>query len=221
MRRAAIGVMAVVLALAVPTPANRAFAQMSMPSSMVSPSGSDRPTHTEAAFIARVAKTLLAAYPTAAAARKAGYIQTTGIDEDGTAIFFNRDFTHVDPLHPNFLWYDRNDRLVGLDYELPQSAYASPPTAGYPVGAARWTVVHEHVHLGYRVGSGPVMMHGARALPNLRTEPITAEALRADHVLPEGATLLWAYYHPACWDLGFWLIPNANGAFAEMNPSVR
>jgi len=194
---------------------------MTMPMASASPAQSDRPAPNEAAFIGHVARVLLTRYPTVAQAEKGGYKQTTGIDEDGTAIYFNGDFSRVDALHPNFLWYDRAGKLVGLDYELPQSAYPSPPTLGYPVAPSRWTVVREHVHFAYRVGDGPIHMHGARAYPNLRTDHITAAELTADHLLPDGSTLVWAYHHPACWDLGFWLIPNPDGSFAEKNPNVK
>ena len=194
---------------------------MQMPAPTAGARADEHATPAEAAFVERVAKSLLARYPTAADAEKAGYIRSTGIEEDGTAVFFNRDFTHIDELHPNFLWYDRHDNLVGLDYEYPQSAYPKAPVSLFPVGAGRWTVVHEHVHFGYRVGGGAIVPRGARAYPNLRSDPITAAALQADHLLPTGATLVWAYHHPACWDLGFWLIPNPNGAFAELNPDVK
>lgn len=180
-----------------------------------------RATPAEAAFVARVAKTLLAKYPTSADAERAGYHQTTGIDEDGTAIYFDGTFSRVDTLHPNFLWYDRHGKLVGLDYEYPQSAYPKPPVSRFPAQANRWTVVPEHNHFAYRIGTGPVQMHGTRAFPNLRKERITAADLAADRVLPPGATLVWAYHHPTCWDLGFWLVPNPNGPFAEANPLVK
>ncbi|TAM56382.1 hypothetical protein EPN52_14850 [bacterium] len=185
------------------------------------PAQGDRATPAEAAFVQRIAGVLLARYPTAAQAEKAGYFRSTGIEDDGTAVYFNGTFTRIDELHPNFLWYDRAGRLVGLDYEFPQPAYAHAPVARFPVQAQRWTVVREHVHFAYRAGSGPLQLHGARAYPNLRAERITAAALEADHLLPSGVTLVWAYHHPACWDLGFWLIPNANGAFAERNPAVK
>ncbi|TAM73649.1 hypothetical protein EPN44_13225 [bacterium] len=194
---------------------------MHMPTAPAGAQIDDHATPDEAAFVDRVATTLLPRYATAADAEKAGYVQTTGIEEDGTAVFFNRDFKHVDEQHPNFLWFDRHNNLVGLDYEFPQSEYPKAPVSLFPVQAGRWTVVHEHVHFGYRVGSGAIVLRGARAYPNLRGDRITAAALRADHLLPAGATLVWAYHHPACWDLGFWLIPNADGAFAERNPDVK
>lgn len=29
------------------------------------------------------------------------------------------------------------------------------------------------------------------------------------------------YVHPKPWDLGFWLVPNPNGAFADLNPKIK
>ena len=129
----------------------------------------------------------------------------------------------IDANHPNFLWYDRHGKLVGLDYEYPYYAWPKPPGAKfYPVDPGRWTTVHEHAHFAYRIGDGPVQFHGARAVPNLRgNKSITADDLRADGLLPKNATLVWAEYHPTCWDLGFWLVPNPNGAFADLNPLVK
>lgn len=180
----------------------------------------DHATPAEKAYIEHVAKVLLARYPSPAAAEKAGYRKTTGFDSSGTAIYFDFTFSRISRLHPNFLWYDRQGHLVGLDYEFPQT-HGSRPPAGYPVGRQRWTTIHPHVHVAYRQGHGPIQLGAGPARANLRTPPITASALRADGLLPEGASLVWAYYHPRCWDLGFWLIPDSKGAFADLNPAVR
>ncbi|MHB8151765.1 MAG: hypothetical protein ACYDGW_09580 [Vulcanimicrobiaceae bacterium] len=187
---------------------------MSMLSAATAP-----PNATEKAYITRVAHVLLAKYPTVASARAAGYFKMTGI-MGGTAIYFDRRFSGITPLHPNFLWYSRQGRLVGLDYEYPQSRYPKPPVSRFPIGAARWTVVHEHAHIAYRLPNGTVHLRGIRAYPNLRSGKITPTELTADKVLPAGATLIWAYFHPTCWDLGFWLVPNPKGAFADLNPLV-
>ncbi len=181
-----------------------------------------KPNDTELTFISGVQQKLLAKYPNASDALKAGFIQMTGIGDDGTAIYFNRRFDGIDSVHPNFLWYDRNAKLVGLDYEYPVAKSPSPPsTSAYPVLPRRWTTVATHVHFAYRIGDGPVQRKGARVRPNLTGETITAQQLREDKLLPNHATLLWAYYHPKCWDLGFWLVPNPNGAFAELDPLIR
>jgi len=183
---------------------------------------SDKANATEARFIAQAAASLFARYPTVAAAVKGGFFQLTPLDQDNTAIYFNGTYTNVDPRHPNFLWFDRNRKLVGLDYEYDMSRWRTPPgKREYPVLAARWTVIRAHLHFAYRIGRGPMLMHGARLRPNITRNPVTAAQLRADHLLPAGAKLQWADYHPKCWDLGFWLVPDPLGAFAEKNPLVK
>ena len=175
----------------------------------------------ERQFIDSVRSSLEARYPTTGQAVRAGYFDITGIDEDGTAVYFNPHIRRVDAVHPNFLWYDKRGRLVGLDYEFTKSQYPKPPSADFPVSPGRWTTVKEHVHFNYRVGHGPIRMGMSHVRPNLRANPITAAELRADHLLPPNAHLVWAYAHPTNWDLGFWLVPNPNGAFAEKNPNVQ
>lgn len=175
----------------------------------------------ERSFISAVKHHLIARYPTRAQAIRVGYIAITGIEKDGTAVYFNPRLTRVDRFHPNFLWYDKHGKLVGLDYEFPRSLYPKPPTALFGVSATRWTTVKGHVHFNYRIGEGPLRMGMSHPRPNLRDNPITASELRADRLLPARSRLVWAYNHPASWDLGFWLVPNPNGAFAAMNPNVR
>ena len=182
---------------------------------------SGQPSAREAAFIARVSKALHARYPTAAEAQTAGYMRMTPVGKDGTSIFFNHRFSGMDALHPNFLWYDRRGKLMGLDYEYPVNSWRSPPGPDvYPVSPSRWTTVGEHVHFAYRTPAGTIRMRGTRVRPNLKGT-IGAAQLRADGLLPSGATFLWAYYHPKCWDLGFWLVRNPSGAFADLNPLVH
>lgn len=181
-----------------------------------------KPDDTEATFIAGVQQKMLEKYPTAAVAVRAGFFQMTGVDEDATAVYFDHSFRGVDPAHPNFLWFDRHGQLVGLDYEVPVELHPRPPGhSAFPVQPGRWTTVRAHVHFAYRVGGGPVQMRGARVHDNLTGASISAAQLHADGLLPAGARLLWAYYHPTCWDLDFWLIPNPNGPFAQRNPLVR
>lgn len=184
---------------------------------------SDKATAREAAFIASVSPSLMARYATADKALAGGYIQLTPLSpEDHTSIYFNMTYSKIDPMHPNFLWYDRNNKLVGLDYEYAVSGWPKPPGQSvYPVLPGRWVVIPVHFHYAYKDAHGKVVMHGARLRPNIKGDPITAAQLRADKLLPAGATLLWADYHPKTWDLGFWLVPDPSGAFAALNPKVK
>lgn len=197
---------------------------MSMPmkSSGASPTPTPPANSAESVFIADVTKTLQDKYPTTQSATKAGYFQMTRLESDGTAIWFNGQWgTAVSKYSPNFLWYDKSGKLVGLDYQYEVSAYSSPPgPAVYPVMPSRWTTIDAHMHLAYKLPDGTVKLRGAHALPNQTGDP-TAAQLRAANLLPANATLLWAHYHPKSWDLGFWLVPNTNGAFADLNPAVK
>jgi hypothetical protein len=181
-----------------------------------------KPSQSEAAFVAQVTQALTAEFPTTADAKAHGYMQMTHMESDGTIIYATMRYDGIDVNHPNFLWYDRNGRLVGLDYEYPKYAWAKPPGAHfYPVASSRWTTVGSHEHFAYTIAGGPMQYHGARPTPNLEGKTITADELRADGLLPKGAKLAWAEFHPSCWDLGFWVVPNPNGAFADLDPLVK
>jgi len=208
--------------LGVPLLAAIALTLAAPPAAGAAAAPANRANATEAPFISKLTASLMARYPTTNAAVKGGYFQLTPLDQDNTAIYFNGTYTNVDPMHPNFLWYDRHGKLVGLDYEYAMSKWPKiPTTSEYPVLAARWTVIRAHMHFAYRMGSGPMVMHGAHLRPNITRNPVTAAQLQADHLLPAGAKLQWADYHPKCWDLGFWLVSNPLGAFAEKNPLVK
>lgn len=180
-------------------------------------------TGDEKAFVATASSQLQGRYPNTATAKSGGYsLLYDTIDSDNTYNWTNFDFTHVAPGRPNFLWYDRQGHLAGADWELPKSEYpAVPHLAAYPVQSTRWVLIREHVHFAYTL-TGKSYYGVAKAAPGLRQDHITADQLRASGAkLPIGATLLWAMYHPAVWDLAMWLVPNPSGAFAEKNPNVK
>ncbi len=213
-----------VVLMQVASPCVAATQPMSMSTASPKPSPTPTPTAnpSEAAFIADVTKALQAKYPTTAEATAAGYYQMTRLEDDGTAIWFNDKWgDKVSKYAPNFLWYDKNDKLVGLDYQYQVSSNPSPPGADvYPVMATRWTQIDAHMHFAYKLPDGTIKRRGAATLPNEATDP-TAAQLKSAKLLPANATLLWAHYHPKTWDLGFWLVPNPNGAFADLNPLVK
>src|SRR5471032_1206765 len=167
------------------------------PMAMATPAPQSKPTAAEASFISSVSAALLAKYPTVKEAQAAGYIQLTRLEpDDHTYVYSDMTYDNITRLRPNFLWYDRNGKLVGLDYEYAKWAWPKIPSmTAYPVAASRWVTIPQHMHYAYRIGSGPIQTHGARALPNLQKDPITADELRADKMLPPGATLVWAHFH--------------------------
>ncbi len=191
---------------------------MKMPAAKSTPAPTPAPG--EAAFIAGVTKTLQAKYPTTAAATAGGYSQMTRMEDDGTVIWFNGKWDNdVSKDAPNFLWYDKNGKLVGLDYQYTVSANPKAPSM-YPVKASRWTTIPAHMHFAYKMSNGTVKRRGAMALKGVTSDP-TAAQLKAAKLLPANASLMWAHYHPKSWDLGFWLVPNPSGAFADLNPLVK
>ncbi|MDQ6766973.1 MAG: hypothetical protein M3Z41_04105 [Candidatus Eremiobacteraeota bacterium] len=180
------------------------------------------PNAAEAAFIADVTSALQARYPTTKAAADAGYFQMTRLEDDGTVIWFNKKWdAEVTKYAPNFLWYDKTGRLVGLDYQYLVSTNLKPPGAAvFPVRESRWTTIDAHLHFAYKKPDGTIKRRGAELIPHVKGDP-TAAQLRAAKLVPANATVLWSHYHPKSWDLGFWLVPNPKGAFAELNPLVK
>lgn len=178
------------------------------------------PSPAEQAFVDRVSTLLIQEYPTRSAAQAYGYTDLTGkIDSDNTYNLTDMDFSNVTLARPNFLWFDRKGNLAGTDYEFPKSAYPKPP-AQFPVNASRWTSIDAHVHLAYTL-NGKTVYAEAPAKENLQKAKLTSSDLKADGLLPDGATLKWAMYHPDVWDLALWVVPNPRGAFAEDNPLVK
>ena len=180
-------------------------------------------TSAEKAFVTKASATLNAKYPDTATAKSAGFGLLEGsIGDDNTYNWTDMSFSNVMLDRPNFLWYDRRGHLAGVDWEFPKGTTTSAPQlAAFPVTAARWVSIPEHVHFAYTVDG--VMKYGAgKATPAERTGTLTAQILRANGAkLPANAKLVWAMYHPAVWDLAMWTVPNPNGAFADKNPNVK
>ena len=187
-----------------------------------SPAPVPRPNAAERAFVADVTSALQSKFATTGEASAAGYYRMTRLEPDGTVIWFNGKWDGaVSKYEPNFLWFDKNGKLVGLDYEYLTSTNLKPPgPAVYPVMASRWTTIDPHIHFAYKKPDGTIVRRGAAVLPHVKGDPDAAE-LRAAKLLPANATLLWSHYHPKTWDLGFWVVPNPSGAFAELNPLVK
>lgn len=179
-------------------------------------------TDAEQTFVTQTSALLQRLYPTVAAAKAHGYVPLSArFDASNTQIYTDLRFDGITLDHPNFLWYDRSGSLVGVDYELRKSEYPTPPhLATYPVQDLRWSPIGQHVHLAYRL-HGQLKYAGAHATPALRTSHLTAAMLRRAKLLPAGATLVWASFHPAVWDLAMWTVPNSNGPFADLNPAVK
>jgi hypothetical protein len=180
------------------------------------------PTASEQAFVKQAISDIQRLYPTAEAATKAGYLRYTDEDETGSISYANRVWTSTDADHPSQLWYDVSGRLLGADYSVPLTD-TRPQLFG--IDPARWQTFHAHVHYGL-VGPNDTTTYGGaggakftNAGGNIAAP--TAEQLVAAGIAPNTSAVRFVFAFPAIWDLQLWILPNPNGAFAEMNPNVH
>jgi hypothetical protein len=184
------------------------------------PALSPQPQGTEVAFIAQIQADLIARFPTAADAVKAGYFRYTNEDDTGAISYVNLQWTSADPAHPSQLWYDVNGNLLGADFSQP---YSSTPPSLWGVNPARWTHFGAHVH--YVLANGAAQTFGA-------TRVAAVKAAGGDPQNPDAAVLVkmgkatsaaqvqHVFLFPNIWDLDVWVKTNPSGAFADKNPLV-
>lgn len=162
---------------------------------------------------ARAVRTATQPYRLALWARSADYVQTTDYVDGVGLMFTNHDrFDPQDLAHPTLLVYDESGRLVACGYQFAKTV--APPPAFAAVPAAAWYEIPRHVHYN-AVQNG--QMHFGQA-PWDSSEQPTADALRAHGLLPQGATLQFAFVHPAVRAILVWAwMPNSDGLFAGEN----
>ena len=184
---------------------------------------SGQPLPSEQAFVAKVSADLAARFPTPDAARRAGYVRYTDEDNTGSISYANWKYKNSDETHPSQLWYDVNGRLLGADFSVSQADSKSAPEK-WGIDPSRWTKFGAHVHYGLVGPNGTTIYSGmgARGLPAGSTMDHPDPAL----IVAAGKAksvrdVRFVFLFPAIWDLQVWVLPNANGAFAEMNPDVK
>ena len=180
------------------------------------------PTAAEVPFVTAVAADLNARFPTPAAAERAGYLRYTDEDDTGAISYANRVWTSADARHPSQLWYDAGGRLLGADFSVP---YDAAPPHLFGVEPDRWSKFGRHEHYGL---AGP---NGSTTYGETRTSNIvavggdpahpTAKDLVAAGIAKAPSEVRFVFEFPAIWDLSVWVLPNANGAFADKNPAVK
>jgi hypothetical protein len=187
---------------------------------------SGKPTPSERPFVAAVAADLEARFPTPDAARRAGYLRFTDEDETGAISYALRQWTSIDPKHPSQLWYDVNGRLLGADFSVLQANSASAPSL-WGVDPSRWIKFGRHVHYGL-VGPNGMTIYGSvsvkkltTAVPDADISHPTPDLLVAAGIAKNVRDVRFVFEFPAIWDLEVWVLPNPDGAFAEMNPDVH
>jgi hypothetical protein len=183
---------------------------------------SPAPEAAEQPFIAQATKDLEARYPTAADAVKAGYFRYTNEDKSGSISYANLKWTSTDADTPSQLWYDVNGRLLGADYSVP---YAAERPNLFGIDPARWGEFHAHVHYGLVAPDGTISLGGAGGKKFTSTggdiaNP-TAAQLVAAGIAKSPSDVKFVFAFPHIWDLEVWILPNASGAFAELNPAVK
>lgn len=183
-----------------------------------------KPSASEQAFVDRVSRDLNERFATTADATRGGYYRYTNEDESGAISWVNPRYWQSDIKHPSQLWYDVSGRLIGADYSVLQSTSPKAP-AMWGVAPSRWTTFEAHVHYGLKGANGQITFGGlgpksmAKAGGSLANP--TADNVVAAQKAKSVSDVAFVFAFPAIWDLQLWVIPNPNGAFAEMNPNVK
>jgi hypothetical protein len=180
------------------------------------------PSAGEQPFVAQATKDLEAKYPTAADAEKAGYIRYTNEDKSGSISYADLKWTSSDVDHPSQLWYDVNGRLLGADYSVP---YGTERPNLFGMDPARWGEFHAHVHYGLVAPDGTIAFGATGGKKFTSTggdlaNPTPAQLVAAG-IAKSPSDVKFVFAFPHIWDLEVWVLPNANGAFAELNPAVK
>lgn len=195
-----------------------------MPTPAPTPSLPPQPQASEVAFVTHVQHTLMARYPTAADAERAGYFRYSNEDSTGSISYVNLHWTSQDWDHPSQLWYDVHGNLLGADFSEPWVAGHPPSLWG--VNPGRWQYFEEHVHYVLVGATGSTgFEHGIRASAftaagGSLSNP-QASTLVAMGRVTSASQVAHVFTFPAIWDLEVWVKTNPNGAFAYMNPLVH
>jgi len=182
-------------------------------------------TPVEQQFSATASAALAKLYPTEAAAERAGYFRYTNEDRSGAISYVNPAyFTSPDAAHPQQVWYDVNGRLLGGDWSQTVASSPDGPTL-FGLSPSRFHKIPLHVHYGVKHGDGTIE-YGLF----VRASDFTAAGL--DPVHPTAADLVklgkvasadqvaFVFGLQNNWDAMMWVIPNAAGPFADLNPAV-
>jgi hypothetical protein len=146
-------------------------------------------------------------------ARSDSYVQTTDYVDGVGVMYTNHDrFNPPDLGHPSMLVYDEDGRLIACGYQF--TTGTAFPAAFSSVPSSAWYDIPKHVH--YNALYGGTIHYGQAPWPS--DEQPTADALRARGLLPNGATLQFAFVHPAVKAIVVWAwLPNTDGLFAGEN----
>lgn len=190
---------------------------------MMAPQISGHAEPKEREFLREATGFLHYAYPTTAAAARAGFIRFTNEDRTGAISWANLHWTSTDARHPSQVWYDVAGRLIGADYSVLQTDSRERPRL-WGIDPRRWIAIHAHMHFGLREPGG--IKFGATSTEKFEAAGGTISAPSKDvlvsmHIAKKASDVAFLFLFPSIWDLQFWVIPNPNGEFAEYNPHLK
>jgi hypothetical protein len=142
-----------------------------------------------------------------------GYIRSTDYVQSLGVMYTNHDrFDPPDLAHPTVLIFDQAGRLVACEYQF--LVGSTVPSAFADVPADAWFDIPRHLHYNIRIGD---QNYYAQAEWPTDDQP-TADALRQRKLMPDDATLVFAFVHPATRAIIVWAwLPNSDGLFAGDN----
>jgi hypothetical protein len=172
----------------------------------------------ERSFAKSIGADLMARYPTAADAEKAGYVRYTSEDDTGAISYANQQWTS-DPTHPSQLWYDKDGNLMGADFSVPRPNNEPRPQL-WSVNPGRWYEFNGHIHYVAKDPATGKMVYdqyiwnadfvkagGDVSNPSAQTVAKMGKVASA-------ADIVTIFEFPTIWDLIVWLKPHPRGAFA-------
>lgn len=186
---------------------------------------SDKPSGAEVAFVQSIQKDLMARFPKASDAEKAGYFRFTNEDRSGAISYANLQWESLDPKHPSQLWYDVKGNLLGADFSQLIGKTAAHPPHLWRIDPRRWEEITPHIHYILKKPDGTLTYGGLHlkkfvAAGGSATDPQIATLVKM--AIAKNATqVMRVFAFPHEWDLIVWVKPNPKGAFAEMNPLVH
>jgi hypothetical protein len=180
----------------------------------------------EKAFVKAIASDLMARFPTAADAEKAGYVRYTAEDDTGSISYANQQWQSADIRHPSQLWYDKNGHLLGADYSILVSSSTARPQV-WGINPGRWVEFDGHIHWVTKDPATGQITYDQWSPDKTFTaaggdaEHPSATTLVAMKKVTNADTVVTVFHFPSLWDLIVWVKPNPNGAFAWKNPTVK
>lgn len=170
----------------------------------------------EAQFLNSVKADLLARFPRASDAEKAGYVRYTSPDDTGAISYANQQW-NSDPTHPSQLWYDVNGNLMGADFSVPRPNNEPRPNL-WGINPGRWYEFNGHVHYIVHMPNGKILYDQwiwnsdfVAAGGNL-SKPSAQTVVNVGKV-PEASYVQTIFEFPTIWDLIVWVVPHAAGPF--------